>query len=247
MAKKKSAKKTAIKRATKKAAKKVATKKKAVNAGGRPRGTGKLPASDDHAPTLRHLATRLSRDLASIQAWNKIKGNPGRDETGQFHVPSWESWMAETGKNFKDTSEPGKNARARKAEVDAQIQEIKLQQLLGEVGKLDEVVEVVGKILGELKQELMSFGQRNSERLAGQDQGKLEKIIDDRMREVLEQLAIPDEKKIQGTAGSSGSESPRSSFPSRSRRNLGMGGEIHPHAEYPTGNSVGLGRRYLAA
>lgn len=195
------AKKTATKKVpAKKTVKKVAAKKVAAkkSAGGRPRGTGTLPASDDHSPTLRSLAVRLTRDLKTVRQWEKAEGNPGRDKTGQFHVPSWLKWMADTGKNFKDTSDAGKNARARKAEVDAEIQEIKLQRLRGESIEIDEAVEVFGRILGDLKQEILSFGQVNSERLAGQDQGSAEKILNERLWEMLQRLAVPDEKKNEG-------------------------------------------------
>lgn len=194
--KKVAAKKT-VKKAAKKSAKKVAAKKAA---GGRPKGTGKLPASADHAPTFRNLAIRLSRDLATVQTWSKETGNPGRDETRQFNVPAWQAWMEASGKDFKDTSEDGKSARARGAEMDALIKEEKYKRIVGDSANINEVIQVLGGMFGDLKQECLTFAQRNSERLAGQDQGALEKILDARMRELLEGLSIPDEKKTLGTS-----------------------------------------------
>jgi hypothetical protein len=196
---KKAAKKAVKKRAAKKvAAKKVAKKVAEKSQGGRPFGSGRVAATADHAPTMRSLAARLSRDLGSIQTWSKQVGNPGRDDTKQFHVPSWLKWITAEGKDFKDTTEDGKNARARSAEADARLKEEKLKRMLGDSANFNEVIEVVGAILGDIKQECLTFGQRNSERLSGQDQGKIENILNARMRELLENVAIPDQKKNEG-------------------------------------------------
>lgn len=215
MPKKKAVSKTAAKKATKKAVAKKAAKKtarkapakkatkKAVarNVGGRPKGS--LAASPNHAPSMRALAAQLNRDKMSIAAWVKEAGNPGKDKTGQYHLPSWREWIEKSGKNFKDTSDVGKTARARKAEVDAKIQEIKLKQLEGRSIDLEEAVEVLGGMISEFKQSMLSMAKTYSSKIAGQDAGTVERIISERCREMLAQIAVPDEKKKPKKEGDS--------------------------------------------
>lgn len=203
---KKRAKKTAVKKAVKKTVAKktpVKTVAKTVDKGGRPKGSGRVAASPDHSPTMRTLAARLARDLTTIRDWNKEPDCPGRDQTNQFHVPSWLEWIDRTGKNFKDISAEGKSARARKVEFEAKIQEIKLKQLEGRSVDIEEAVEVFGKIVMDMAQGVLQMAKTHSSRIAGQDAGTVERIVHDLGRSLLTKVAIPEEKKKPQKEGDS--------------------------------------------
>lgn len=140
------------------------------------------------------LLKHLSIDSDTLAEWTK-EGLPvkvkGRGRIGNLYsVEDVEAWCNANNKRFGEIKETLQEAKTRREIALAGLAELELQELEGQLIRIDEISKEYEKQLINLKQKLLAIPTKTAGLLVGNsDINHVKSIIEDEIRTCLEEIS----------------------------------------------------------
>lgn len=117
-----------------------------------------------------------------------IRGKQGR--ASQYKLEDVQAWLASKNKQSPEATEDMTAARLRKLQAEASLAELELQKERGELIEIAEVAKQLADAFARVRAKLLTIPTKTSGLVYASDsQREVQKLLDDAVREVLEELS----------------------------------------------------------
>lgn len=166
-----------------------------------PKFQGKRGPGSDWVHSQAALGRRLKppRERAFLSRLTKRIGCPGARPNGDYHVPSWQTWLdsldlrtVDKGIEGEEIDSPVVAARRESLELNNEMRRIELEVLRGQAIHLDDAEAVITAAVASLSQRLFALPAAVSHKLAGHPVGTIQKRLQEELRDALAPFASLD-------------------------------------------------------